>query len=515
MSPRDGGHGAGSTSISRRRVIQRIALGAAAGWMSPVLAEHASARVDALAGTNETGTASAASVRWIATTQEHPWREQAGATVSPASFREPWHVEVGLDRPLQTIHGFGACFNELGWVALSALSEADQSAVFRELFAPGVGASFNVCRMPVGANDFSRGWYSYDETPDDFELRDFNIANDFDTLVPFIRTAKTHRPDLRLWASPWSPPTWMKRNRHYATSLSYPGQPPNGLRSGQVGTEGQDMFIQEERYLIAYAKYFARFVEDYRKQGIGISMVMPQNEFNSNQPFPSCCWSPEGLARFIPFLGGAMQKAGVEVFLGTMERPDPRLLDVPLGAPESRRYIKGLGLQWAGKHALPRLHEEHPELAIYQTEQECGDGQNDWRYCRYAWTLMRRYFEGGANAYEYWNIALQKGGLSRWGWAQNSLITVDPTTKTYLYNHEYYLLKHLSHFVQPGARRLDLLGWSGYDNLLAFGNPDGDVVVMTQNDMCQDLSLRLKVGEHVVSATLPPDSFSTFVIPAV
>ncbi len=190
MPRTDGGRGAGSAGISRRRVIQRIALGAAAGWMSPALAEHASARIDAPAGTTDAGADSAASVRWIATTQERPWREQPGATVSPASFREPWHVEVALDRPLQTIQGFGACFNELGWVALGALSEADRSAVFRELFAPGVGASFNVCRMPVGANDFSRDWYSYDETPDDFDLRDFSIANDLDTLVPFIRAAR-------------------------------------------------------------------------------------------------------------------------------------------------------------------------------------------------------------------------------------------------------------------------------------------------------------------------------------
>jgi len=493
-----------SRDISRRQMLERVALGAGAGWAAHSLATGRAAAQPA----------AAAGVGWITTTKERPWQAQAGAARSRASFQEPWHVEVVLDQRLQAIEGFGACFNELGWVALGALSPSDREAILRELFAPGVGASFRGCRMPVGANDFSRDWYSYDETPDDFELHDFTIANDLETLVPFIRAARAHQPQLALWASPWSPPTWMKHNRHYATSPSRPGQPSNGLRPDQVGTEGQDMFIQEERYLAAYARYFARFVEEYRKQGIEIAMVMPQNEFNSNQPFPSCCWSPEGLARFVKHLGAAMEPLGVGVFLGTMERPDPALLGPALADAESRRYVRGIGLQWAGKHALPRLHQEHPELTLYQSEQECGDGANDWRYCRYAWTLMRRYLEGGVNAYYYWNIALEKGGRSRWGWAQNSLVTVDSARKTYRYNHEYYLLKHLSHFVQPGARRLALQGWSGYENLLAFGNPDESVVVVTQNDMCDELPLRVRVGGSVVSATLPADSFNTFVVPS-
>lgn len=487
-------------AVSRRRALGSVTLGAA-GWASSAFA--AEARSPAPGG-----------ARWVATTQDRPWREQSGATFTPASYREPWHVEAVLDSPLQPIEGFGACFNELGWLALSALSAADRDAILRELFAPGVGACFNACRMPIGANDFSRDWYSYDETPDDFALRDFTISNDLETLVPFIRAARRHRPDLALWASPWSPPTWMKRNRHYATSPSRPGQPPNGLRPDQVGTEGEDMFILEDRYLEAYARYFARFVEEYRKLGIPIGMVMPQNEFNSNQPFPSCCWSPQGLARFIPFLGAAMEPLGVLLFLGTMERPDPSLLAPALTGSRSRGFIKGIGVQWAGKHALARLHDSYPELRLYQTEQECGDGANDWRYCRYAWTLMRRYFESGANAYFYWNVALATGGLSRWGWAQNSLVSVDAAARSYRFNHEYYLLKHLTHFVGPGARRLGLRGWSGYENVLAFRNPDGAVVVVTQNDQCQDLPLRVKVGDRVVAATLPADSFNTLAVPA-
>ena len=123
---------------------------------------------------------------------------------------------------------------------------------------PGVGANFNVCRMPVGANDFSRGWYSYDEHAEDFALEHFSIANDLETLVPFIKSAKKYNPALELWASPWSPPSWMKRNQHYAAAMQREGLPPNGLKPEQVGKEGTDLFIQEDKYFKSYADYFGR-----------------------------------------------------------------------------------------------------------------------------------------------------------------------------------------------------------------------------------------------------------------
>ena len=239
---------------------------------------------------------------------------------------------------------------------------------------------------------------------------------------------------------------------------------------------------------------------------------MPQNEFNSPQPFPSCCWTPEGLARFISFLGPEMEKLNVGVFLGTLERPNDKLVDVPLLDPKSIKYIKGVGCQWAGRRAIPGIHIRYPELKLYQTEQECGDGANDWRYCRWAWTLMKTFLQNGTSAYYYWNISLKEGGVSRWGWAQNSLVTVDTKAKVFSYNYEYYLIKHLSHYVQAGARRLDTMTLTGYDNLLVFANPDNSVVILMQNDLCQDLPIRVKAGNKVIAATLQADSFNTFVV---
>ncbi len=218
-------------------------------------------------------------------------------------------------------------------------------------------------------------------------------------------------------------------------------------------------------------------------------MVMPQNEFNSAQVFPSCCWTAGGLARFIGHLGPEMAKRGVAVFFGTMERANESLVDASLPDPAVAPHVKGVGFQWAGKGAIAGIHRRYPDLPLYQTEQECGDGRNDWRYCRYAWTLMKHYLRNGASAYLYWNIALKKGGVSRWGWAQNSLVTVD-----------------------PGARRLEAVSWSGYENQLAFANSDGSTVVVIQNDLAEPLPGRIRVGGSVVAPTLPADSFSTLVV---
>lgn len=453
-------------------------------------------------------------VRWISTTEAAPWVEQpAAAFGTPQTLPG---VLVDTANPQQSIEGFGASFNEFGWDALAHLAQADRDEVMRQLFAPGAGVNFSLCRMPVGANDFSRDWYSYDETPGDFALEHFSIANDEQTLIPFIRAAKAFQPELALWASPWSPPTWMKRNGHYAGSMPNAlwQKAENGLQPHQVQTEDTDSFIQEDRYLDAYARYFGAFIDAYARHGIRIGMVMPQNEFNSAQIFPSCTWTPQGLARFIGHLGPEMAKRDVEIFLGTLERPKEWQAEIVLDDPQAGEFVQGVGVQWAGKGAVPYLHRKRPELRIYQSEQECGDGRNDWRFARYAWSLLRHNFAHGVTGYMYWNMALIEGGISRWGWAQNSLVVVDADAHTYRFTHEFQLLKHFAHFVQPGARVLPTLSYTGYEQQVVFRNPDGSLVVVAHNDMATPLAWSALIDGQELAATLPADSFNTFFIPA-
>jgi len=467
-------------------------------------------------------------VKWVSSTKTENWKTKE-LTVSTDNNQSPDAV-VSPVNTLQTVNGFGGCFNELGYTSLQLLSSADRQAIMKELFAPGVGANFTICRMPVGANDFSLNWYSYDETDGDFQLKDFSIAHDMKTLVPFIKDAKKYNPQLQLWASPWSPPTWMKKNKAYAegmvpsmemirkyeassghkmTGMDF-SHVENGLRPDQVGKEGTDMFIQDEKYFTTYANYFGKFIDAYKKQGISIGMVMPQNEFNSAQVFPSCTWTAHGLAKFVSYLGPEMEKRGVNVFFGTDERPNPKLADTVISSPESGKYIKGVGFQWAGKGAIAAIHQQYPDLVLYQSEQECGDGQNDWAYCKYTWTLMKHYFNSGANAYMYWNISLKEGGISHWGWRQNSLVSVDTLAKTYKFNYEYYMLKHLSRYVKPGAKMLSISG--DFSNMLAFKNEDNSIILIAQNDGDADKKVTIKVGDKTISPVLEADSFNTFVL---
>ncbi|GHT76984.1 glycosyl hydrolase [Bacteroidia bacterium] len=443
-------------------------------------------------------------VEWISTTEAETWKAHQDLFVTDKSD-SLYDVEICPEQSLQEIDGFGACFNELGWKALSLLSKKDRNTILAELFQPGKGLNFNIARMPVGANDFSLNWYSYDETKGDFALKDFNIDNDEKTLIPFIQGAKQLNPNLKIWASPWSPPTWMKYNKHYACR---PDPKVNDLKGNpNTDLEGTNMFVQEDKYMEAYARYFGKFIDAYADRGIRIYCVAPQNEFNSCQNFPSCTWTIAGLTRFVGrFLGPEMARRNVSIMLGTVERPDARALEAMLNDSLAKKYITNAGFQWAGKGALPKIYTGYPYLRLYQTEQECGDGRNDWKGAVHSWELMLHYLSNGCNVYDYWNIALEKGGISRWGWAQNSLVVVNPQTKTYEYTFEFYLMKHFSHYVLPGAVRLQTFG---YDNLLAFKNTNGSVIVVVSNLTGSDKPLKIKIGSKIIQANLKANSFNT------
>ncbi|MCW1382421.1 hypothetical protein OLX02_06265 [Novosphingobium sp. KCTC 2891] len=498
----------GRTGVNRRHALGLIGAGVAATSVRPALAQGTASPVPATAGR------SAVTPTWVATSAGRPWQPRALPSLGPRGtdiFAED--VQIQLDQPRQTMAGFGGAFGEKGWEALQHLPAATRAAAIGALFGDD-GCAFSQCRTPIGANDIARGWYSYDETPGDFDLKHFSVANDRETLIPFIKAAQTFRPDLKVWASPWSPPSWMKKGGHYAQAPAWPGQPSNGIRPDQLGKEGTDSFILEDRYLAAYARYFGRYVEEYRKVGISISTVMPQNEFNSAQPFPSCTWTPEGLAQFLPYLGREMDKLGVPVFFGTLERGNADLFSKVMADPAAAAVVKGIGVQWAGKGALPALRERFPDLTLWGSEQECGIGTNDWRYARYGWSTLKRYFEHGACAWTYWNMVMPEGGMSGWGWPQNCLVSVDTKAGTFRLTEDYWLVRHVAQFVRPGARMIPADSFLGFTDQLAFRNPDGSLVLVASNPIAQPSTVRYGVAGKVLTLTLEPDSLNTVVIPA-
>jgi len=270
-------------------------------------------------------------------------------------------------------------------------------------------------------------------------------------------------------------------------------------------------FRMEPKVLAAYALYFEKFIQEYQKEGIEISAVHVQNELNSCQNFPSCIWRPEDMATFIgDYLGPKFQEDGIQakIWLGTIERPQIERVDSIVQDPEAGKYIEGIGFQWAGKGAIPEIHRKYPEMKLMQTETECGNGSNDWAAAEHTFELMKHYFKNGANAYMYWNMILDETGKSQWGWKQNSMISIDKASGKVAYNPEFYLMKHLSYFVEPGSKYIPV---NSDENCLAFmkGN---QLVIFYYNATDAAKQTAFNVGETSISVNLKPKSFNTIMM---
>ncbi len=421
----------------------------------------------------------------ISSKQNNYWQNGKEAS------KEGYKLEFGNE--VQTIRGFGTCFSELGAIALNKLSCEDKRAVLDELFLEG-GSNFNYCRTPIGASDFATSFYSYNETDGDYEMKNFSIARDEELLLPLILECVKRQSDMQMFASPWCPPLWLKTRKAYS----------NGV------------FNRTEENLKAYALYFKKYVQAYHKAGVPLVHIHPQNEPCSNQVFPSCVWRGDELADFIGgYLGPALENENVDIFYGTINGPEGgeryawtryhHYLGCAMQNESARKYIKGVGYQWAGKFALPQNRDDYPELELIQTESECGDGNNTWERTMEVYGLMRHYFRFGASAYVYWNIALEDEGFSTWGWRQNSLVTVRDNKATF--NPEYYLMKHFAHFVKRGAKYVEIKGEFA-SNCTAFKNPDGSYVIVVYNPY-KDTKI-VTFGDK--SYELEADSINTIVL---
>ena len=448
-----------------------------------------------------------AKVESHSTTRESGWESQK-VNVSGTPLTNA--ITINPDATAQRISGIGGCFNEMGWDALQLLPGAEQTKVMEAIFGPD-GVHFEYCRIPLGANDFSLNYYSHDDTADDFGLQNFGITRDRYILIPYIKAAKAVNPDVRIWASPWTPPAWMKINSHYAST---PHAKYNGLPTERAIADYSTGFRMEHGYLSTYADYFLKFIKAYGDEGIRIEAVCPQNEPCSNQIFPSCKWRAQDLAYFVGrYLGPAFEKSGVdtEIVFGTINTSDPDYVRVALNDTVAARYIRGVGFQWDGKKAIPVIHKEYPDMPLMQTETECGDGRNTWEYAEYTWDLMKHYFKNGATSYHYWNMILPSPGVSPWGWNQNSMVSINRDTREVTYNPEYYLMKQLSHNVSTGAYMLDTQGTDA-DSILAFRNPDGSIAVIAGNTDDTPRDISLNINGKCYSTTLKPHSFTSICI---
>lgn len=429
----------------------------------------------------------------FSSTRNSCWKSVCAKSDTPDNTTLSWNG--ALD---QEWEGFGGCFNELSQKALLTLDQSVREHVYDLLFSKDEkdGLHFDFCRLPIGASDYAESWYSHNEHDGDYAMEKFSIERDYKYLIPYIKEAKKRNPKMKLFASPWSPPTWMKHPKAY-----------------NFGT-----LVWTDENLRAYAMYLLKFVQAYEAEGLHIDQLHVQNEPVSTQKFPSCIWTGKEFAEFIgKYLGPLFEENGIttKIWLGTLNGPetDHRTLytryndyaNIVLHDKDAYRYVDGVSYQWAGKYALAATRQAFPEKKYIQSENECGDGENTWEYARYIFEMFCHYISNGVCAYTYWNMALAPKGESTWGWHQNSMITVD--APDFKLEYEYYVMKHFAADVVPGARRLVLNGHLS-SNAVAFKNPDGTVVLTVQNPFDYVLSFEF-MGEHI---ELEPDSFNTVIL---
>lgn len=442
-------------------------------------------------------------VRWICSAAEQHWQLMPSPSLGSSSPDAPPQVRVAPGRTYQTMSGFGGCFNELGWLALNKASKADREKVLVALFGDG-GCAFNLARLPIGASDFATNAYSLDDTPGDLTLTNFSIARDEQLLIPYVKSAMKVRPNLKCWGSPWSPPAWMKTNDSYS--------------KGSIRWE--------PAILAGYANYLARWVEAYRQAGIRIYALCPQNEPNILSPYPSCLWTGVQLRDFIAdYLGPTLRdrKTNVQLWLGTLngdpindgDNVNDRLVTV-MENPAANAFVSGMTFQYDSRNLIGSAGKLYPDKKLIESESKCFSGRNSWDDAMDLYGLMKHYLDGGASSYFAWNMVLNDTGMSTWHWRQNSLITVNRKTGKVTYNGEYYVMRHFSQFVKPGAKRVLVTGPWG--DKLAFVNPDGSTVLVVANSANRSYQVVLNVVDRpdggTFKATLPAQSVNTFIVPA-
>jgi glucosylceramidase len=347
-----------------------------------------------------------------------------------------------------------------------------------------------------------------------------------------MHAAQKHNPDLWFWCSPWSPPAWMKINQDYPVlssrynkmdrRLDYLLHRNSDLKARRYDRfpdwlAGEDYFIQDPRYLKAYADYFCRYIEEYGKNGIPVKRVMYQNEAYSYTAYPGCPWTPHGAAVFnAEYLAPALKARfpNVELYLGTFntnrfEEVDGILSDSVMNG---RDIFTGLGFQWEGSQIIPQVRNKYPHLNVVQTESECGSGTFDWRAAEHTFGIINDYLGKGCEEYTFWNVILCDHGESAWGWKQNALIRVDSQAKTATLTPEYYAVKHYSHFVTAGSKLLGAFGGRTEETpSMVFKNPAGKYVIVAGNRANAERRLTLKLGGNYLETTLVPHSFQTFI----
>lgn len=432
----------------------------------------------------------------LAEQPSHAWR------IGPAGDKN--RIEINPKIEFQKMLGLGSSFEPATCSNLWRMTEADRERTVERLVSPTSGISMNLMRICIGTPDFTGdAWYSYNDLPPgetDPELKRFTVEKDRGYILPVLKMARQKNPDLLFFASPWSPPGWMKC----------------------TGTMIGGHLMQ--RWYPAYAEYFVKFIQAYEAEGIPIHAVTIQNEpgvdrakeKNPKWHYPSCHWTGEQERDFSrDHLGPALRRAGLQTKIWCYDHNynvkargnDPGIAypRTILNDAQAAPFVSGVAFHgYAGEpEGMSVFHKEFPKAPLHFTEGSVFG-------LRGGVELIEK-LRNWACSYNAWATILDDKGKPNNGpfEASRTIITLNPETRKSTEHFDFFLFGHFMKFIQRGAVRVESTSLRGTPNV-AFRNPDGNLVLVVVNAGGSQQKFALQTTGHSVSVSLPARSVGTY-----
>lgn len=447
---------------------------------------------------------------WVTTGDKTRLLARDTSAASPAfAQRAPLALNIDVDasQRFQTMVGFGASITDASaWLMMNKQTPAQRDALLRELFTrEGNGVGFDFTRLTIGASDFSRTHYSFNDRPPgqtDMALAHFSIDPARADLLPVMKQALALNPKLQVMASPWSAPGWMKTT--------------DSLIKGTLKPEMHDVF----------ARYLVRYVQAFAAEGVPIFALTIQNEPHFEPPdYPGMRLSPAQRANIVGHhLGPMLAREGLKVQLIEWDHnwDEPQSPLAVLADPVARPFVAGVGWHcYASETLLPNqsvVHLAHPDKDTWFTECSGGQWKPHWPETL-PW--MARYIVIGttrhwARGVQMWNMALDENHGPRLGGCKDcrGMVTIDSRTGEVTRNLEYYAFAHASKFVRPGAQRIHSAPGSDGIDTVAFRNADdGSIALVVSNSAAAERRMSVRQDGQTFEYTMPRESVATFVWP--
>lgn len=406
-------------------------------------------------------------------------------------------IEIDTSRKFQQVDGFGFTLTGGSAYLLQQMSAAERSALLKELFdTAGNHIGISYLRISMGASDLDAEVFSYNDLPagqTDPDLLKFNLSKDTLYLLPVLKEILAINPKIKLMATPWSPPVWMKTN------------------GNSIGGN-----LKPEYYSV-YARYFVKYIQAMKAQGIHVDAVTIQNEPQHGGNNPSLVMSFIQQADFIKnHLGPAFQQAGIgtKIIIWDHNCDNPAYPIAILDDPAAKAYVDGSAFHlYAGDiGALATVQAKHPDRNLYFTEQWTGSngefgGDLRWHIRNVIIGSMRNHSRVALE----WNLANDPsfGPHTPGGCTQcRGALTLSGNSITR--NVSYYIIGHASKFVPPGSVRID----SNLPNLLpnvAFRTPEGKTVLIVLNESKNLTTFNVLCGGKSIVVSLTGETVGTLV----